>query len=93
MSGLPAHTSDPSSEQRLLTHSSAALCAGKPGCSPGNTAPCSHLLTEGPLPEPRTYFGMTAADSSWMAAETWNPAQIFICFTIIKRFNLRRAGR
>lgn len=95
LSGLPTHSSDPSSDQRLLMHPSEALCAGKPGCSPGNTsAPCcSHLLTEGPLPESGISLRKTAADSSWMAAETWNPAQIFICFTIIKRFNLRRAGR
>lgn len=54
---------------------------------------CSHLLTEGPLLESAIYFRETAADSFWMAAESWNPAQIFICFTIIKRFHLRRAGR
>lgn len=47
---------------------------------------------EGPLPEPAVCF-RTAAGTSWMAAETWNPAQIFSCFMIIKRFNLRRAGR
>lgn len=56
-------------------------------------SPLSHLVTEGPPPESGIYFRKTAADSSWMAAETWNPAQIFICFMIIKRFNLKRAGR